>query len=125
MTVSLSTAANNARLAGLVSFADLGSAHSKIQFFGAGVLLAEVVLTKPCGAVVSDALVLVQEDPVGDQVTTEGVADSGVWINGNGDEVASGDVSDESGAGFFKLRGTSGTTLYGGANVQLGVSAIV
>lgn len=134
MTFAISVAHNNARLAGTVAYADTGLDPSRIQFydtaqpaFGAapgGTPLAEAVLAKPCGAVVANALVLDQADPAGDLITATGVAVWARWVNGNGDVVADGAVTDAAGAGPFKVAGTSGTTLYAGARIIIGVTTL-
>lgn len=133
--LSISVAHNNARLdGGTRAFADLGPNPSRIQYFATvqpatgaapgGAPLVEMILAKPCGVVVANRLQLVQADSTGDQIMTTGAAVWGRWLNGNGDLVGDGPVSDDSGTGFFKIAGTAGTTLYAGARAILGTTAI-
>ena len=131
MTFAISQEHNDARLAGTIAFADEGPDPSRIQYFGTAqpslgaspgaAPLVEMVLAKPCGAVIDHVLVLEQADSSGDQIPSPGGAALwGRWLNGNGELVGDGDCSDDSGTGFFKIAGTAGTTLYAGARVILG-----
>lgn len=123
---------NNYRLLGTVAYADLGANPSKIQLFSTakpaigaaagGSPLVEMILAKPCGTIVSNKLRLVQADLTGDMIMTSGTAVWGRWLNGNGDLVGDGDLSDDAGTGFFRIAGTAGTILYAGARAILGVT---
>lgn len=134
MTVQISVEHREYRLEATITFADLGPDNSIIQIFdssqpafggAAGAPpLVEMILAKPCGSVASGVLVLEQEDPTGDMILVEGDAVWGRWLNGNGDIVADGDVTDDSGSGFFKVAGTAGTHLFPGARARLGTVAI-
>lgn len=129
MTVALTLAANNARLAGLIAFADSGAAHARIRYYGTtqpslggapgAAHIVEITLTKPCGAVVDNKLVLTQENPEGDLIALDATAVWGRLVNGGGDTVLDGDVTDEAGAGFFKVGGTDGTMLRAGGRFIL------
>lgn len=130
MTLAISPAHRAARLAGTVTFADLGVSNSRIRFYATnqpsggadpgGTPLVEILLAKPCGTITANVLSLVQAEPAGDLVMETGTALWARWINGNDEIVADGVVSDAAGAGDFKLAGTSGTVLYGGAHALLG-----
>lgn len=134
MTFAITQAHNTYRLAGTATFADLGPLPSKIMFYATtqpalgaaagGTPLVTMVLTDPCGVITGNVLVLTQADPSGDLVFITGSALWARWVNGNGDLVGDGDVSDAAGAGFFKLSGTTGTILYAGARAILGTTAI-
>lgn len=125
MTLSISVAHNNARLQATLDFADTGALNSRIQFYDAAdVLLVTMTLAKPCGAIVSNKLVLQQADPAGDFITTQGEAVTGVWVNGAGAVVGEGTVTDEAGDGDFKVSGTTGTLLYAGARAILGTTEL-
>ena len=54
-----------------------------------------------------------------DLVTETGSVTWLEWCDGNGATILTGTVSDESGAGDFKLAGASGTTVYQGGRVLL------
>ncbi len=125
MTLAISTAHNNARLAATVAFADTGSANSRIRLYDVDdTVLVTMTLTKACGTIVDDKLVLQQLDPSGDLIGVSGSAVYGVWISGTGAIVAEGTVSDEAGSGDFKVAGTTGTMLYAGARAILGVTEL-
>lgn len=125
MSLTISVAHNNARLQATADFADTGAAASRIRLYDAAdQLLATMVLTKPCGSIVDDKLVLTQAAPTGDQIVQQGSAVRGVWVNGAGVTVAEGTVTDEAGEGPFKVSGTTGTMLYAGAFAILGTTAL-
>lgn len=126
MTITISIAHNNARLAGTIAHADAGTPASRIRLYDASdVLLATMVLSKPCGAIVANKLVLEQADPSGDMVVAQGAAVKGVWISGAGDPMLEGSVTDEAGDGDFKVSGTTGTMLYAGARAILGTTELL
>ena len=134
MSLSISTGLAEARLGVTRDFIDLGAQPGRIRFYAttqpaAGASpgaapLAEIVLTKPCGTVSSGMLVLDQQDATGDLILASGAAVWARMVNGNGDFVMDGDVSDESGAGAFKGAGTTGTALYAGGYLTLGTTAL-
>ena len=130
----LSPDANAAKLFGIAAFADLGPAPSRIQFFGTekpafgaapgAAPLVEIILTKPCGALVAGVLVLTQADVAGDLVLVQGSAKWGRWLNGDDDLIGDGNATDDTGAGIFKIFGTTGTILYAGARAILGTTEL-
>lgn len=134
MIIYLPPPHNDYRLLGTLAYAELGTGPSKIQLFAtampasggsAGATpLVEMVLTDPPGTLVSNTLVLTQADLSGDLILVQGSALWGRWVNGAGAIVMDGDCTDESGDGFFKLSGTSGTLLYAGARAILGATAL-
>lgn len=126
---------NNYRLAGSAAFADLGTGNSRIQLYATaqpalgaagGTPLVEITLAKPCGAVVANVLVLAALVPGGVLIETTGTVLWARWLNGNGDLVADGTVTDSSpgATGDFRIAGTDGTTIYAGAYALLGVTAL-
>ena len=123
--LTISAAHHVARLQATMDYADTGVANSRIRFYDASDnLLVTMVLTKPCGSIVDNKLVLAQAALGGDQITLQGSATRAEWINGSGDLVGSGNATDEAGAGPFKVSGTTGTLLYAGAYALLGVTAL-
>lgn len=134
MTLAISQAHNVARLAGTAAFADTGVQNSRIWLydtvqpaFGAdpgGAPLVEILLAKPCGTIAAGVLTLLQANPGGDLIASTGSALWGRWVNGSGDIVADGTVSDAAGTGDFKVSGTTGTLLYAGARALLGASTL-
>ncbi len=122
----ISTEHNNARLVATGAFADTGPGPSSIALYDAAqVLLATIILAKPCGTVVDDELRLIQASATGDLIGASGLAASGVWYSGSGAVVAEGAVTDSSGAGPFVLGGAAGTQLYAGGRAILGNTAVV
>jgi hypothetical protein len=134
--LDISDAHNEARLAGTMVYADTGAANSSIAFYdtvqparGAapgGNPVVTITLTKPCGAITGGVLALTQADATGDMVTAAGSVLWGRWVNGNGDLVGDGTVSDSNPlhTGFFKIAGANGVVLYPGARLILGVVAL-
>ena len=66
---------------------------------------AEVVLLKPCAAIVDGALVMYPRDVEGTLVMSTGLPRWGLWVNGAGAIVAEGSVTDESNGGDFQVAG--------------------
>ncbi|AXY83363.1 hypothetical protein [Acidovorax phage ACPWH] len=121
MTLAIPPEHNEARLRASRDLADTGAQNARLRIYDADdVLLVTMTLAKPCGTVAANKLVLVQQDPSGDQITTQGSAAKGVWITGAGNVHAVGTVTDEAGDGDFKVSGTTGTMLYAGARAILG-----
>ena len=114
------------RLQATLAYADAGPDASRIALYDvAEQLLVTLTLTKPCGQIAADgALVLTQANAGGDLILTSGQAVSGVWISGGGKLVGRGLVTDEAGAGHFKLLGSTGTQLYAGGKAILGETRI-
>jgi hypothetical protein len=124
-----------ARLAGTRAGADdHATAHSYIDFYDSEPVqtldevsdrpaCVRVVLTKPCGAIVDGVLVLAQQDASGDLIALDSL-EAGLqwarWFTAAGVPWADGDVSDEAGTGFYKLKGTSGTRVFAGGRAVLG-----
>lgn len=122
----ISTAHAVARLQATVSFADSGPGASTIALYDAAEqLLVTLTLTRPCGQITEDGyLVLTQASGGGDMILTSGQAAIGVWSTSDGKLVGRGLVTDEAGAGHFKLLGSTGTQLYAGGKAILGETRI-
>ena len=119
--LTLSTEHRDARRQATIDFADLGASNSRIKFYNAAdTLLATITLAKPCGSIVSHAIVLEQDDPLDDIVVVTGTASYANWINGNDVLVASGAVTTDAGDGPFRVAGTSSGTLFAGGLAILG-----
>ena len=120
-----------AQLAATIAFADAGAGASKIRLYsaadGAGDLLAEIVLAKPCGFIdVFGVLTFYKADATGTMVLASGIPRSGRWISGAGLLVAAGTVTDLAHDGDFKVAGggtaagDNSPALYAGGLVVLG-----
>ncbi|MFZ6655672.1 hypothetical protein [Undibacterium sp. TJN19] len=123
MTLYVSQAHINARLAGSLAHLDTGSAHARIRVYGgtqppaggaASTMLAEIVLSKPAGVIAGSVLTLTQEEDT--LIARTGIATWARVINGNGDIAFDCDVSDAAGGGVLKL---STTQLYAGGKLPL------
>lgn len=129
-----------AQLAASIARADAGPAASRIQIFdntqpdggaAAGVTpQAEIVLAKPCGAIVGGVLVLYPADPGGAMVLRTGIPRWGRWLSGDSKVMADGKTTDLDHDGDFKLAGgatapgETSPTLYAGGLVLLGATSI-
>ena len=115
-----------ARLQATLSFADSGPTASTIALYDAAEqLLVTLTLTKPCGQIVEGGyLVLTQASGSGDMILASGQAAIGVWATSNGQLIGRGLVTDEAGAGHFRLLGSTGTQLYAGGEAILGETRI-
>ncbi|WP_182282913.1 hypothetical protein [Comamonas testosteroni] len=115
-----------ARLQATLAFADSGPDASRISLYDAAEqLLVTLTLTKPCGQITEAGyLVLTQASGGGDMILTSGQAAIGVWSTSDGKLVGRGLVTDEAGAGHFKLLGSTGTQLYAGGKAILGETRI-
>jgi len=119
-----------AQLAASIAFADAGAQASRIQLYddlgGAGSLLAEIELTKPCATLASGVITLHTADTGGTLVLLTGIPRSGRWLSGAGLLVVAGTVTDADHDGFFKVAGgatpagDTSPTLYAGGLVVLG-----
>ena len=115
-----------ARLQATANYADSGPGASTIAFYDAAEqLLVTLTLTKPCGQITEAGyLVLTQASGSGDMILASGQAAIGVWATGDGQLIGRGMVTDEAGAGHFKLLGSTGTQLYAGGKAILGETRI-
>lgn len=122
--IEISTAHNEARLAGSLAHFDAGAGSARIRIysgvrpaFGAapsGSLLCEFVLSEPCGSVASGVLTLTL--PPEAQVLATGVAAWARIVNGADAVAMDCDCSDNAGAGEVKL---ANTQLYAGGYAAL------
>jgi len=122
----ISAAHAMARLQATANFADSGPAASTIDLYDAAEqLLVTLTLTKPCGQITEAGyLLLTQASGSGDMILSSGQAAIGVWSTSDGKLVGRGLVTDEAGAGHFKLLGSTGTQIYAGGKAILGETRI-
>lgn len=129
MTLEIGPEHAAAQVAASVVFADTGPAASSIRLYsapgGAGVLLADIALAKPCGTLTAGVLTFntAVAQPL---ALANGIPRSGVWLNGNGLLVARGTVTDGAHTGDFRVSGAAtapgddSPMLYAGGVVLLG-----
>lgn len=125
-TFEISAAHALARLQATANYADSGPGASTIALYDAAEqLLVTLTLTKPCGQIVEGSyLLLTQASGGGDMILASGQAAIGVWSTSDGKLIGRGLVTDEAGAGHFKLLGSTGTQLYAGGKAILGETRI-
>lgn len=113
--------------------ATTGTGTSKIQLFASaigdtsgGILpLAEILLTNTVGTIGTDGiLTLAPANPAGDLISTSGTVVWARWLSRSGAVLGYGNVTDETGSGFFKLAGISGTAIYAGGLAILGATTL-
>lgn len=140
MTWRISSAMAAAQLQATLDRANAGAGNSRVQLFattlppligqGTDTPMAEVILAKPCGAIIDGALTLYPLDANGSVVAADGIPRWAQWLAADGAVLADGTVTDASSGGDFQVAG--GTTppgdnspaLYAGGLVQLGATAL-
>ena len=121
--------------------ADTGAGSSRLALYTTGrpalitdahadTAQADIVLAKPCGAVVSGALVLYPADLAGAMVMAAGLPRWAEWIAGDGQVLTRCDVTDMEHGGGIRVvggatpEGETSPMLYPGGLVQLGLVAL-
>lgn len=127
MTLAISTAHRAARNQATIDHADAGPGPSSVKLYTAegGTLLGVRHLAKPCGVIDSAGRIALQGAAAMDLVLVSGEATWATWCDGSGVAIAAGAVTDEAGAGPFKLKGTVGTMIYTGGAVTLDAGALL
>ena len=117
MTISISTAHRAARNQASIT---LAGAASTLRFYTAegGTLLATRTLANPAGTVNAQGRIVLAASAA-DLVAETGSVTWAEWCDSAGAVMAAGTVTDQAGAGDFKLAGTAGTTIYQGGRVLL------
>lgn len=130
MTIAITLAHNEARLAGTLAFLDAGPQPARLRIYGgerppspddvpSSEMLVEIRLTKPAGTIAEGLLTLTQEED-----GLIGATGTATWARlVNGDELTALDLdcSGTDGDGDVKL---ASTTLYLGGDARM-VSAIL
>ena len=98
----------------------LAGATSTLRFYTAegGTLLATRTLADPAGTVNAQGRIVLSASAA-DLVAETGSVGWAEWCDSAGSVMAAGTVTDQAGAGDFKLAGTAGTTIYQGGRVLL------
>ena len=117
MTLAISTAHRAARTQASIT---LAGAASTLRFYTAegGTLLATRTLANPAGTINAQGRIVLAASAA-DLVAETGSVGWVEWCDSAGAVMAAGTVTDQAGAGDFKLAGTSGTTVYQGGRVLL------
>lgn len=130
MTIRITVAHNDARLAATLAHLDAGAGSAAVQIYGgtkpdpitatpSGPLLAEIALTKPAGAITSNMLTLSQA--ADGLIVATGQATWARFVNGDGAVVMDADCSDMAGSAEVRLVSTQ---LYAGGDARL-ASAVI
>ena len=117
MSLQISTAHRAARNQASIT---LAGATSTLRFYTAegGTLLATRTLADPAGTINAQGRIVLAASAA-DLVAETGSVGWAEWCDSAGAVMAAGTVTDQAGAGDFKLAGTSGTTVYQGGRVLL------
>ena len=93
---------------------------STLRFYTAegGTLLATRTLANPAGTINAQGRIVLGASAA-DLVAETGSVGWAEWCDSAGAVMAAGTVTDQAGAGDFKLAGTAGTTIYQGGRVLL------
>lgn len=88
-----------------------------------GTLLATRTLKRPCGVITAQGRIELRQADADDLVTASGTATYGEWVAGDGTVLGSGDVTDSTGTGAFRLAGS--TALIQGGILRLAEPALL
>ncbi len=125
--MNITAAHRAARNAATIATADAGAGSSSIKLYTAegGTLLGTRTLAKPCGLINGAGRIVLQLGAAQEMVTADGTATWAEWCNGDGDPIATGAVTDETGAGPWVLEGAAGTQVYAGGVIGLSATALI
>ena len=125
--MNITTAHRAARNAATIATADAGAGNSSIKLYTAegGTLLGTRTLAKPCGVINGAGRIVLQLSAAQDMVAADGIASWAEWCDGDGDPIATGAVTDETGAGPWFLEGAAGTQVYAGGVLGLSATALI
>lgn len=125
--MNITTAHRSARNQASIDLADAGAAASSIKLYTAegGTLLGTRTLAKPCGTINGAGRIVLQLSAAQEMVAADGIATWAEWCNGDGDPIATGTVTDETGAGPWFLEGAAGTQVYAGGVIGLSATALI
>ena len=116
-----------ARNQALVAIADAGAAPAQLRLYSAqgGDLLAVRKFAKPCGTITSAGRISLEPSEDNDTVLMTGEPTWAELHDGSGAFVLGGAVTNESGAGPFKLKGADTMLIYEGGLVLLALPALL
>lgn len=125
--MNITTAHRAARNAATVATADAGAGNSSIKLYTTegGTLLGTRTLAKPCGVINGAGRIVLQLSAAQEMVAADGIATWAEWCDGDGAPIATGAVTDETGAGPWVLEGAAGTQVYAGGVIGLSATALI
>ena len=124
--MNITTVHRAARNQASIDLADVGGPSSiKLYTEQGGTLLGVRTLAQPCGTITAEGRIQLLPAAVNDLVVATGTPTWAEWCNGDGDPIATGAVTDETGAGPWVLEGTAGTQVYAGGVIGLSTTALI
>ena len=124
--MNITTAHRAARNQASIDLADVGGPSSiKLYDVQGGTVLGVRTLAQPCGTITPEGRIQFMPAAVNDLVAVTGTPTWAEWCNGAGAPIAGGAVTDEAGAGPFKLAGTGTMIIYAGGVVTLASPALL
>ena len=125
--MNITAAHRAARNAATIAIADAGAGNSSIKLYTAegGTLLGTRTLAKPCGTINGAGRIVLQLSAAQEMIAADGIATWAEWCDGDGAPIATGAVTDETGAGPWVLEGTAGTQVYVGGVIGLSATALI
>lgn len=117
-------AAQAAANAQTIALADAGAAASTVRLYDTAapatrLLLATIVLDKPCASIVDGKIALHQASPVGDIVAATGIPTWAEWLDGAAALLATCTVSPEEGDGDLKISSRADGQIFAGGFITL------
>lgn len=124
--IAVTAAHRAARNQASIDLAGVGGASTiKLYTEQGGTLLAVRTLAEPCGTITAEGRIQLLPAAVNDLVAATGTPTWAEWCNGAGVPIAGGAVTDEAGAGPFRLEGTGTMIIYEGGVVTLASPALL
>ena len=124
--IAVTVAHRAARNQASIDLAGVGGASTiKLYTEQGGTLLAVRTLAEPCGTITAEGRIQLLPAAVNDLVAATGTPTWAEWCDGAGVAIAGGAVTDEAGAGPFRLEGTGTMIIYEGGVVTLASPALL
>lgn len=125
--MNITTSHRAARNQASIDMADAGAGNSSIKLYTAegGTLLGTRTLAKPCGVINGAGRIVLQLSAAQEMVAADGTATWAEWCDGDGTPIATGAVTDATGAGPWVLEGAAGTQVYAGGVIGLSATALI
>lgn len=124
--MNITTAHRAARNQASIDLADVGGPSSiKLYTEPGGTLLGVRTLAQPCGTITAEGRIQLMPAATNDLVGATGTPTWAEWCNGAGVAIAGGAVTDEAGAGPFRLKGSGTMIIYEGGVVALDLPSLL
>lgn len=124
--MNITAAHRAARNQASIDLADVGGPSSiKLYTEQGGTLLGVRTLAQPCGTITAEGRIQLMPAATNDLVGATGTPTWAEWCNGAGVAIAGGAVTDEAGAGPFRLKGSGTMIIYEGGVVALDLPSLL